>query len=78
MGALFITLVFRSGNLAPGGTLNDAPAEALVAGVTGTYRIAALIILGATLLAGVALWTEKRRKTRPHRHPVKTSSSGRG
>jgi len=66
MGALFITLVFRSGHLAPGGTLNDAPAEALVAGVTGTYRIAALIILASTILAGVALWIEKRRKTRAH------------
>jgi MFS family permease len=74
MGALFVILVFRYGHMTPGGSLNDAPAEALVAGVTGTYRIAALIILGSTILAGVALWIEKRRGTRPRRGLVSNSS----
>jgi EmrB/QacA subfamily drug resistance transporter len=67
MGALFVTLVLRYGHMTPGGSLNDAPAEALVAGVAGTYRIAALLILGSTILAGVALWIEKRRSARRRR-----------
>jgi EmrB/QacA subfamily drug resistance transporter len=61
MGALFITLVYSNGNLLPGEDLSHAPAEALVAGITGTYRIAALIILASTAMAAAALWIESRR-----------------
>jgi EmrB/QacA subfamily drug resistance transporter len=64
MGALFITLVYRYGDMTSGGSLNSAPAEALVAGITGTYRIAAVIILGSTVMAAVALWIENRRSAR--------------
>jgi EmrB/QacA subfamily drug resistance transporter len=64
MGALFITLVYRYGRMLPGESLKSAPAEALVAGITGTYRIAALIILASTLMAAAALWIENRRRSR--------------
>jgi EmrB/QacA subfamily drug resistance transporter len=70
MGALFVTLVYRYGQMTPGESLNGAPAEALVAGITGTYRIAALIILGSTLMAAVALWIENRRRSRVRRDSV--------
>jgi EmrB/QacA subfamily drug resistance transporter len=66
MGALFITLVYRYGHMLPGENLSHAPAEALVAGITGTYRIAALIILASTAMAAAALWIENRRKSRRH------------
>ena len=61
MGAVFINLVYHFGGMRPGGDLNEAPAEALVAGIAGTYRIAALIILSATALAAAALWIESHR-----------------
>jgi EmrB/QacA subfamily drug resistance transporter len=62
MGALFITLVYRCGHMLPGENLSHAPAEALVAGITGTYRIAALIILASTAMAAAALWIDNRRR----------------
>jgi MFS family permease len=64
MGALFITLVYRYGRMLPGESLSSAPAEALVAGIAGTYRIAALIILVSTVMAAAALWIENRRRSR--------------
>jgi MFS family permease len=64
MGAVFISLVYGYANMDPGANLTDAPAAALVAGIAGTYRIAALIILIATTLAAAALWIDSRRKKR--------------
>jgi EmrB/QacA subfamily drug resistance transporter len=64
MGALFVTLVYRYGRMLPGESLSSASADALVAGITGTYRIAALIILASTVMAGAALWIEKRHRSR--------------
>ncbi len=63
MGALFITLVYRHGHMLPGESLSHAPAEALVAGITITYRIAALIILASTVMAAAAVWIENRRRS---------------
>jgi hypothetical protein len=70
MGALFITLVYRYGRMLPGESLSSAPAEALVAGITGTYRIAALIILASTVMAAAALWIENHRRSK-QRHGSK-------
>jgi EmrB/QacA subfamily drug resistance transporter len=64
MGALFITLVYGHGHMLPGESLNTAPAQSIVAGITGTYRIAAWIILAATAMAAGALWIENRRKSK--------------
>jgi EmrB/QacA subfamily drug resistance transporter len=69
MGALFVTLVYRYGGMLPGQSLSSAPAEALVAGITGTYRIAALIILASTLMAAGALWIESHRRSRQRHGP---------
>jgi EmrB/QacA subfamily drug resistance transporter len=62
MGTLFTGLVLAAGGLAAGGDVTSAPAAALVAGINGTYRIAAVIMLGATLLASLALYLDSRRK----------------
>ncbi len=62
MGAMFTALVVATSTLATGADVTSAPASALVAGVNGTYRIAAFIVLGATLLAGLALWIDSRNK----------------
>lgn len=63
IGALFTTQVLATGALAPGADVTTAPAEALVAGVNDTFRMAALIILAATILAALALWLDERRKS---------------
>lgn len=70
MGALFVTLVFRYGQLPLGSTLETASPDALVAGITGAYRIAALIILAATVMAASALWVENRRRSREGAVPI--------
>jgi hypothetical protein len=44
MGAFFITLVTRYRHMPPGQSLASTPPETLVAGITGTCFIAALII----------------------------------
>ena len=62
IGALFTSLVLSAAGLMVGSDVTAAPAYALVSGITGTYRIAALIILAATLLATVALYLDNRRK----------------
>ena len=62
MGALFTSLVLTTAGLSAGVDVTSAPAAALVGGINGTYRIAALIILAATLLAVAALYLDSWRK----------------
>lgn len=62
MGALFSTLVISFAGLPAGTDATTAPAAALVAGINGTYRTAAIIIFAAIILAGVALWMDSRAK----------------
>jgi EmrB/QacA subfamily drug resistance transporter len=62
MGALFTSLMLTYGRIPAGTEINEAPALALVGAVNGTYRIAAFIILGAVLLAVIALVMDARRK----------------
>ena len=53
------------GQAIPGLTdVAEAPAPALVAGLAGVYRTAALIIAAATLPAVVALYLDRRRSRR--------------
>ena len=80
MGAIFISLVYQFGNMAPGQQLDSAPADALVAGIAGTYRIAALIMIGATILAAAALWIEnhRRRKTITSADSLDSARTGTG
>ncbi len=63
-GAAFTAWVVGSAGI-PGLTdVAEAPAPALVAGLSGVYRTAALIIAAATLLAVVALYLDRRRTRR--------------
>ncbi len=61
IGMLFTAQVMAFGALPPGGDVSQAPPAALVQGVNGTYRVAALFIFAATLLAAAALWIDRRR-----------------
>jgi MFS family permease len=62
IGALFAAQVIARGNLPPGTDVTTAPAGALIYGVNGTFRLVALVILAATVLAVIALWIDQRRK----------------
>lgn len=62
IGVLFTTLVLAAGGLTPGSDVTAAPAQALVAGINGTYRVAALIMSVSTLLAVIAFYIDHRRK----------------
>jgi MFS family permease len=53
LGALFAALTLTSANLAPNTNITIAPAEALVYGVQGALRFAALILCAATILTAV-------------------------
>jgi len=62
MGALFTTQTLAAALLPVGTDVTTAPAAALTSGISDTYRVAALVMLGSTLLAVVALWLDYRRK----------------
>jgi MFS family permease len=60
MGALFSAQTIAFASLAPGTDATTAPPEAIIAGISSTYRIAGLIILLAILFAVFALWRDRR------------------
>ncbi len=62
IGALFTTLVLAHSNLAPGMDITTAPAHALVSGVNGSFRVMAVVIFLATVLAVIALLIDQRRQ----------------
>lgn len=59
LGAVFATLTLTSAHLAQNTNVIAAPAEALVYGVQGTFRIAALL-LGADAVLTAAVWRMER------------------
>lgn len=59
LGAIFAALTISSAHLAAHSNVTTAPAEALVNGVQGTFRIAAVILLVATVLTGI-VWRMER------------------
>jgi EmrB/QacA subfamily drug resistance transporter len=61
IGTLFTAQVMAFETLPPGGDVSQASPAALVQGVNGTFRVAALFIFAATLLAAAALWIDRRR-----------------
>lgn len=65
---LFGTLFALNVSAAAGGqkyeTITKAPAEALVSGLNGTYKVAALFILAATVLAAFAFWKDKQASSK--------------
>ena len=62
MGAIFTARVLASSGQGHGSAVTNAPAAALVSGVSGTYHTAAWVILGSALLAALALWLDARKK----------------
>ena len=66
MGALFVGLAVAAGGPGTGGDLADAPPAALVAGIAGTFRVAALLMLATAVVAAVA-WRGERRALRSAR-----------
>lgn len=62
MGTIFSSLVLARAGLSNGADATSAPGMALVAGINGTYQIAALIISCSFMLAAVALWLDNRMK----------------
>lgn len=62
MGALYTSLVLTAAHLPAGSEVTTAPAFAIIGGINGTYQIAALVILGALVLAVAALWIDAQRK----------------
>ena len=73
IGAIFTTQVLLFGHLPPTADLTTAGSPALVAGLQGTFRTAAMFILASTLIAVVALWLDQRRKKQSS-HPVSSST----
>jgi EmrB/QacA subfamily drug resistance transporter len=61
MTTLFTARVIAEANLPPGVDITAAPAEALVSGVNGAFRVAALVVLAATILAAAAWRLDHRR-----------------
>jgi EmrB/QacA subfamily drug resistance transporter len=62
IGALFTALVLAHSDLAPGADVTTAPAQALVGGVNGAFRVMAGVIFLATVLAVVALQIDRHRQ----------------
>jgi MFS family permease len=62
IGAIFATQALSHANLPAGTDVTTAGPAALVAGIQGTYQIAAILILTSTGIAVVALWLDQRRK----------------
>ena len=63
-GALFSGLVVSGGPLTAKTKVAAASPEALVHGLAGTYRLAALFVLAPTLLTALAWWIDQRRAGR--------------
>lgn len=70
MGTLFALQVRAFANLPPGFEVTQADPSALLAGLRGTYHIAAFVILVATLLAVLALWIDAQKRKQHAAHPV--------
>lgn len=62
IGAIFTTQTLAYAKFIPGSDVTSAGTAALIAGIQGTYQIAALFILTSTLIAVAALWLDQRRK----------------
>lgn len=62
MGAVFTAHVVSVAHLPAHSDVTGAPVDALVAGVSGTFRTAALMVLVPTVLAWLALIIDRRRK----------------
>ena len=62
MGAIFYSQVQAAASLPEGFDISTAPSYALTAGVNGTYRVAAFLVVLATLIAVLAFIISARRQ----------------
>jgi EmrB/QacA subfamily drug resistance transporter len=62
MGAVFTSIALSSSPMPASINVIDAPAQAIVKGVTGAYRFAAIILLLSTILAAVSFLVEKKKR----------------
>jgi len=63
MGALFSSYVVAAAALPPVTNVTAAPVEALQIGVTGVFRIASVIVSCSAILAALAFWIERKRRS---------------
>lgn len=61
-GVLFTGTVIAAAGQDPFSNITDAPVQALVAGIRGTFRVAALVIITSTLLSIAAYLLDRRRR----------------
>ncbi|MBW2621856.1 MAG: DHA2 family efflux MFS transporter permease subunit [Deltaproteobacteria bacterium] len=61
-GAVFNSIVLSTAGIPAQSNVTDAPAEALVRGVSGTYRVAVYVMFAAVFLSFIALWLDRRRR----------------
>ncbi len=64
MGAVFMYAVMASTNMSTFVGIDKAPPEALVNGLTATYRLGSIFLLSTTLLTIIILWFDKKRVRR--------------
>jgi len=64
MGAIFTSTLLASAKMTTLSSITDAPPEAMVSGLTTTYRIGGIFIIISTLLTMMALWIEKKRESK--------------
>lgn len=62
MGTLFTSTLLASAKMQTLTDITTAPAQALVSGLTSTYRIGAVLIFTSALLAMMVLWFDKKHK----------------
>jgi fucose permease len=60
MGAIFTASLLASANMTSFSSIIDAPPDALVGGLTATYRIGGIFILVFTALSMLVLWMNKK------------------
>lgn len=61
MGAVFTSTLLLSAKMTTLSSITDAPPNALVSGLTTTYRIGGIFIIVSTLITMMTLWIERKR-----------------
>jgi EmrB/QacA subfamily drug resistance transporter len=62
MGTIFTSTLLASAEMSTLTDITTAPTQALVSGLTSTYRIGAVVIFTSALLTMMVLWVDKKRK----------------
>jgi EmrB/QacA subfamily drug resistance transporter len=76
MGTIFALQVMAVTGLSASSDVTAAPAQALVIGITSTYRISAFVILASVVLAVFSFWYERRQSRAAQSAPAVESPEG--